>query len=276
MTSFTVLGGAGFIGSHLLGALRARGVPCSAPGRDEDLSGRDLGHVVYCVGLTADFRQRPLDTVDAHVAALLDVLRTTRFESLLYLSSTRLYAGTPAPAREDAPLTARPLDPSDLYNLSKAMGESLGLHSGRPFRVARLSNVYGQDSSSENFLASIVRDALRTGRVQLRTSAASEKDYVSIRDVVAVLPEIALRGRERIYNVASGVNVSNGSLCARLRELTGCAVEFAPDAPTVSYPTIDVARITTEFAFRPAGVLADLESLVRSHDRDAKAAADHD
>jgi nucleoside-diphosphate-sugar epimerase len=90
----TLIGGHGFIGRHLQAQLRSLGWTCDVPLRDDvSLFQRDLGHVFYCAGLTADFRQRPYDTVEAHVALLSNVLQQASFLSLTYLSSTRVYAG---------------------------------------------------------------------------------------------------------------------------------------------------------------------------------------
>jgi uncharacterized protein YbjT (DUF2867 family) len=69
---FTVLGAGGFIGGRLVEHLRGLGHEVDAPPRRpaeayvDGLGGRQLGHVVYCIGLTADFRTRPYETVEAH------------------------------------------------------------------------------------------------------------------------------------------------------------------------------------------------------------------
>src|SRR5262245_16564069 len=103
----TVLGATGFIGSHLAAELRRRGHSPFTPGRSADLSGADLGIVFYCIGLTADFRSRPLETVMAHVCKLREVLQNCCFELLVYLSSTRVY-GKSSVAVEDEPLVVNP------------------------------------------------------------------------------------------------------------------------------------------------------------------------
>lgn len=260
---FTILGASGFIGSHLLVHLEASGHECFAPARDDAaLFERELGQVIYCIGLTADFRRRPFDTVRAHVSFLADVLEKANFESLLYLSSTRVYASALS-GGEDARLLA-----GDLYNLSKLTGEALCFASGRSnVRVARLSNVFGNDFSSDNFLPAIIRAAVGEGRVALDTALDAAKDYVSIRDVVAVLPEIAGSGKHRVYNVASGGNTSNRELVEKIRQLTGCRVTVADEVSHVSFPRIETARLEQEFGYLPVSILDCLEELIEEYKR---------
>jgi nucleoside-diphosphate-sugar epimerase len=264
MRPVTVLGARGFIGSHLVRRLREFAIETFAPARGENLIGRNLGEVIYCIGLTSDFRQKPFETVDAHVCQLLQVLRDCDFDSLLYLSSTRVYKGSTI-ASEDDVLSLQPSDGSDLYNGSKIMGESLALNSGRKVRVARLSNVYGRDLHSNNFLSSLIRDAITRKKIVLDTALDSEKDYVSINEVVDLLLKVARNGQHVIYNVASGTNTSHGDICNRLREITECEIEVVPDASTVKFPFININRIKQEFAFQPANLLDRLEELVSSY-----------
>lgn len=259
--SWTVLGASGFIGRHLATRLCADGQVVYAPDREApDLYNRPLGHVIYAIGLTADFRTRPYDTVQAHVSVLAELLQRAHFESLLYLSSTRVYARA-VNGREDEPVPVLSQDPSDLYNLSKLMGESLCLQDARAgVRVVRLSNVVGgEDADSANFVPSLLREA-RGGRIVLQTAPDSAKDYIHIDDVAELLPRIAARGRERLYNVASGVQTRHADWTSHLSRQTGCAVDVAPGAPTVRFAPIDIARIRAEFDFVPRPVLSALPS----------------
>lgn len=259
MSRFTVLGASGSIGSRLVKTLRASGHDVLAPARDayECLS-QPLGHVIYAIGVTADFRSRALDTVQAHVCALVPLLRGAQFESLLYLSSTRVY-GEQQLGEEDASLGVNPRDPSDLYNLSKLMGESLCLASGRSgVRVARLSNVVGaDDADSSNFLPSLLRDA-RAGHIVLRTDVSSAKDYIHIDDVLELLPRIVLQGRHSMYNVASGQQIPHGQWVEHLVAMTGCQVQVLENAPVVRFAPLDINRIRAEFGFVPRPVLSAL------------------
>lgn len=259
---YTVLGASGFIGSHLVAALRDAGHEVYAPAKgDKAIFGRHLGHVMYCVGLTADFRTRPFDTVHAHVSLLADVLEKAEFDSLLYLSSTRVYARS-ASGKESAPLAVDVSDPSDLYNLSKLAGESLCRSCNRPgVKIARLSNVIGRDLHSGNFLFALIREAI-SGHIELQTDPDSEKDYILLDDVVALLPRIATEGKGWLYNVASGANISHRAIVELLVKLTGCEMSVRPGAPKIVFPGIDVDQLRTEFAFTPASLLESIPDLV--------------
>jgi nucleoside-diphosphate-sugar epimerase len=261
--NWTVLGARGTIGEKLSAHLRAAGDAVFSPGRGEHLYSRPLGHVIYAIGLTADFRQRPYDTVDSHVRLLAQLLQNGNFESLLYLSSTRVYARVTT-SSEDSLTKVLSKDPSDLYNISKLMGESLCLQDARSsVRVARLSNVVcGDDAKSANFLPSLVREA-RSGRIVLQTAMDSSKDYIHIDDVVELLPRIATKGHERLYNVASGIQTTHEQWTTLLAAHTGCVVKVVPSAPTIRFVPIDISRIRTEFDFHPRPVLAAVASILK-------------
>lgn len=261
---FTVLGAAGFIGRHLAAHLRSAGHEVWSPARGNSaVFSRPLGHVFYCIGLTSDFRTRPFDTIRAHVGILTEVLERTCFESFVFLSSTRVYARSDS-ASEDQSLIVNPCDPSDLYNLSKLTGEALCLASGKPnVKVTRLSNVIGECPDSTNFLFELIREAL-DGRIILRSDPDSSKDYIWINDVVRLLPQIAISGQNRQYNVASGGNTTHQEILDRLATLTSCEVTVSDGAPLYKFPPIDITLIRREFGFEPVSVLDQLPGLLKA------------
>jgi nucleoside-diphosphate-sugar epimerase len=266
-----VFGAAGFIGRHLTDHLRRQGWSVRAIGRGDDAwRGENLGHVFYCAGLTADFRQRPYEAIAAHVGFAVEVLTTARFESFLYTSSTRVY-GAGADAVETARLSVDPCDPSDLYNLSKLTGEAACLASANPaVRIARLSNVFGHDPGSDNFINAIVREAVTTGRVVLQTSPESAKDYIGVQDVCRALAAIAAHGRDRLYNVASGQNTTNADIAAALAAACGCSVTFKSTAATVRFPRVSVERLHALGVFTGAAVTAAIPDMVADMTREMR------
>ena len=260
---FTVLGAGGFIGGALVEALRARGEALRAPTRAEipHLTG-DLGHVVYAAGITRDAASQPFETIEAHVCLLSRLLRAGSFRSFLYLSSAGVYLRA-RDGDETSDLPINPTDAGQLYNISKVAGEALCLSIPRDtVRVARLSSVYAADRESPGFLGQILREAIATGRLRLRTAPDSARDYVSLADVVGLLPKISTEGRARAYNVASGSNVSNGELVHQLGRHIPVTIEVEASAPRIAYPELPIRRIREEFDFQPRRLLADLGVVV--------------
>ncbi len=259
----TVLGAGGFIGSHIVKRLASEHMDYFAPYREENLQNKNLGDIIYCIGLTADFRTRPFETVESHVCKLYEVLKTTQFTSLLYLSSTRLYGTQTGLAKEDSNFSINPENPSDLYNISKLMGEALLHASGHRTCIARLSNVFGGDINSDNFLSDIIRQAVQKKHIAFETSFESEKDYISVDEVSDLLIKIASGGKEKVYNVASGVNVSNRQIAGKLTALTNCTVEIASHSKTIKFPVVDTKNICSEFGYEPSRLLDEMEKLIR-------------
>jgi nucleoside-diphosphate-sugar epimerase len=263
---FTILGAGGFIGSALVGwldsqdqlvhAVTRAALPALLAAR------RPCGHVIGCIGLTGDFRSRPIDTANAHVGLVARCLSALRFESFLLLSSTRVYRRASA-TQEDTVLPVLPADPSDLYNLTKLAGEALCLADPRQtLRVVRLSNVYGPAMPAESFLGEVLREGRLSGGVLFRQGPESAKDYIDIASVVRMLPAIATEGRRRIYNLGAGSNTSHATIAQRLNQALGWQVHFEAEAPTLQLMPIDTSRLDAEFGPTSSSLSADLPTLL--------------
>ena len=87
----TVLGSKGFVGSQTIKDLIKRKIDFFAPARNEKIFDKNLGDIIYCIGLTSDFRNKPHETIIAHVTFLNDLIQNNVFNSITYLSSTRMY-----------------------------------------------------------------------------------------------------------------------------------------------------------------------------------------
>lgn len=258
--SSTVLGATGFIGARLVAHLRARGEQVFAPPRgSEEVFERPLGKLYYCIGLTADYARNPAATFEAHSAYLVRLLERARFDSLVYLSSTRLYDGL-AEARENAPLNISVTNPRHLYDLTKATGEHFTLlHSQGRGRVARLASVYDAAPDATGFLPDLFRQLARERQFSLDSAPNISRDYVHIDDVIAALTAIIESGQpETIYNVASGENVSNADLVAAINQ-AGWQVSLArPAVAAGATPVVDIERLKA-LGVAPRNTLAHVQ-----------------
>jgi nucleoside-diphosphate-sugar epimerase len=260
---FSVFGARGLVGTRLVETLRNVGHDCDGYGREAwPERGANLGRIIYSIGVTADFRKRPHDTVEAHVGRLSRVLQDYSFDSFTYMSSARVYRCTNGPADEAASFSLPPLDPDKLYDLSKLLGECLCRFSSDPkVRVVRMSNAYAAGDPSPNFLPSVLAEAARTGAVEIRQSSASCKDYIALDDAVAAIIAIAIRGTEPVYNVASGAMVSHGEIAGVLRNC-GINVTFAENGPDDIQPLLPVVRLSALLDWSPCNLLDDLVGLM--------------
>lgn len=255
MTQFTVFGSSGFIGGYVADYLRQRGHAVHTPSRANlfEVTG-NLGHVIYAIGLTANFREKPFETMDANIGVLSGILKKQNFETFTYISSTRVYSGSEE-TNEETALNFCVRDPDSLYDLSKATGEALVLNQSANNRVIRLSNVVGPvREMASSFIKSLYDEALE-GEIKLRSHLMSVKDYIWIGDVTKMIEIIALKGTHSIYNVASGVQIKHGFWVDKIQSKTGCKLDCDDAAPLHSFAPISVDKITNEFGFSP--LLAD-------------------
>ncbi len=266
----TVLGASGFIGSNLVNVLKGKNIVFNAPKKQESLGKINLGNVIYCIGMTSDFRTKPFETIEAHICKLAYILQTCTFESLTYLSSTRVYIKSKTAntcLTEDDDIVINSGDAFDLFAASKITGELLALNSGRDnIKIVRLSNVFGGDLFSQNFITSIVKDALINKKVELFTTPDSSKDYISIDDVCDALIKLAYHSKTGIFNLAYGANTSNKTILDELIKLTGAEISYSPKAEKIIFQEISNSKIADEIEFKPTkNIITSLPEIISAY-----------
>lgn len=263
---FTILGSSGFIGSNLVKFLKSEKIECHTPDlREESISEiHNLGHVVYAIGVS-DFINHPNKTVEAHVCKLNDILFNSNFESLTYFSSGRFYYNEKSTS-ENSTFTINPLNPDHLYNISKLLGESLcNATRNSNIKIIRPSNVTGIGTPSNLFIPSIILDAINKKEITLQSTLDSERDYIHINDLIKIIPKIILEGKEKIYNIASGKNITNREIVTKIQEITECSVKVSNNPNKFNVPTIDIKQLQKEFDFKPNSILEYLGDIVEHY-----------
>jgi GDP-4-dehydro-6-deoxy-D-mannose reductase len=245
-------GAAGFVGGHLIPALRAAGrevvgvhLPALPPGAAPDVAWRacDLRDRAALAALVAEVRPReivhlaalaapaeaeraPLEALRANYLALDSLLAALAGMQarLLFVSTGEVYG----PSRADAPARVEtdPLRPMNLYAATKAAGEvrvrlaaareGLDAVIARPFNHTGPGRpaLYAESSFAEQ-LARIERGAQEP--VLRVGNLAPVRDYSDVRDVAAAYVVLLERGASGgTYNVCSGVRRSMRSVLEHL------------------------------------------------------------
>lgn len=258
----TIVGARSFIGLAIATRAKQRDLDVAVVPHDR-VPDSELGTVVYCSGIAWGAEHQPSDAYRLHAIEPFALLARGRYDRFLYLSSTRVYDRSDA-TDEGAELCVDPSDPLQVYPASKIAGESALLGGSERSVVLRLSNVFGANVHSKVFLSDVVRQAVTTARIEIRTALDSSKDYIGVDDVADLVLRIAAKSVHRIYNLAAGRNTTHRQIIDAISALMPVDVHVAPDAPLLVAKAIDVGRIREEFAFTPRDVVSAIPDIVNA------------
>lgn len=281
-----VIGGNGFIGSHLVEMLRESGddvrvLDLGAPRQDLDWSGVDyrrgafsdmaaLGpalagvDAVYHAASTtvpATSNADPVADVEGNLVAtlrLLEAMRTAGVRRIVYLSSGGTVYGNPVhlPVTED-----HPTDPISSYGIVKLAVEKYlqmhqALHGLSPL-ILRPANPYGprQGGTGIQGVVAAFFARHRNGQpIRLMGDGSVVRDYMYVTDLARLA---VLAGRSQvtgIFNAGSGCGHSLAQVIASMSTVVGApmAVEYLPARDfDVHEVVLDIQRARSVFSWVP-------------------------
>ncbi len=281
-----VTGGAGFIGSHMVDLLLARGYGVRVV---DNLVGGRIGNLEQHRGnpdlafeqadireldpgsrLFADARrvyhfagigdivpsiERPVDYMSTNAQGTVRVLecaRAARVEKFVYAASSSCYGLAAVPTRED-----HPIQPQYPYALSKYQGEQAAFHwhkvYGLPVNAIRIFNAYGTRSRTTGAYGAVfgvfLRQKLAGKPFTVVGDGTQKRDFLYVTDVAEAFfaaSDTKLTGQ--IWNLGAGEPQSVN----RLVELLGGPVIYIPKRPGEPDCTFaDIAKIKAELGWVP-------------------------
>ena len=95
----------------------------------------------------------------------------------------------------------------------------------------------------------------------IRTDLKNENQ----KRMLDILPKICLDGKNSIYNIASGQNLTNKEIVSKIQEIIQCKLEVNKDAKKYSFLPISIKLIQKEFNFKPRSVLEKFDKIISAY-----------
>ncbi|MGD9975865.1 MAG: NAD-dependent epimerase/dehydratase family protein [Desulfatirhabdiaceae bacterium] len=291
-----VLGGAGFIGSHIVDALISEGhgvrvfdLPnisrnnlakcnCSIEFFEGDFSnieelsiamtGVDIIIHLICTTLPGPSNKNPVYDVDSNVIGTLNLLNEALkkgVKKIIFASSGGTVYGIP----KHLPIPeTHPTDPICSYGISKLIIEKyLALYHrlhGLQYTVLRLGNPYGERqriSGVQGAIAVFLGNVLFDRPISIWGDGTAARDYFHISDLVsAVMCVVNRMDLSTVYNIAGGTAVSLNEILELIQQITGKTpnVNFSESRPLdVPINCLDIERARQDFGWHPVVSLKD-------------------
>jgi UDP-glucose 4-epimerase len=253
-----VLGGRGFIGSHLISALLSHGfrVRCfdrphvealgsdllDAPGFEliegdlaneaevaEAIEGCDVCYHLVSTTLPKSSNADPVYDIESNVVATVKLLKhavKSGVSKVIFTSSGGTVYGNPVstPIQE-----SHPTNPVCSYGISKlAIEKYLGLFNnlhGLDYTVLRIANPFGarqRTHASQGAVAVFLGKILRGEPIEIWGDGSVVRDYIDISDVVdALLLALEQTSDQHVFNIGSGRGHSLNELIRAIEKVTG-------------------------------------------------------
>jgi UDP-glucose 4-epimerase len=284
----SVIGGGGFIGTHLCNALARKGAKVAALGRSRlDAAALDPRVEWSCCELSDVPRLRerlggvdivyhlastttpPLAEADPAADVAENVVPTIRLmeaaaqlgvRRLIFASSGGTVYG--APAQVPIPETAA-TEPISAYGLQKlAIERYLALFRrkhGLDSIVLRVSNPYGplqRARRSQGVIAAFLEATLRGEALEIWGDGTVTRDFIFIDEVVeAMLLAAGHEGPSRVFNVGSGRGIDINTVANDVERVLERGrpkrIHHAARPADVPINILDVSRIRDEMGWRP-------------------------
>lgn len=245
-----VIGGSGFIGERVVGALRAQGMDVSAPPHSE-LDLRDIAALRF--HLASHNTLIILTQPDARgINALVAALALSAPKHVVYASTALLYGSSNEPQREDAPLK-----PTTPYEQAKCDEEEIlrAANGGHMLTIARLGNVYG--GVKNKGLVGKALSAMHGGEPLVVAGEGQVRDFIHVGDVAKALVYLVRIPQAGVFNITTGKGITIDEVLTELERQSGLGIPWVRGVEDKHKNVIGNNRKLRDAGFVPKIVLTD-------------------
>ena len=119
-------------------------------------------------------------------------------------------------------------------------------------RIVRISNIYGHNFKKQKYLLpTLIRNTRQKKKSLIKINKNTKKNYLHINDAINVIMKIILKGKKRIYNVASDKMISLDFIIKSIQKNYKSDIKFSKNGKNKSENKINISRIKNEFNFIP-------------------------
>lgn len=261
--TYTIFGHTGFIGSFLKKKLNKENL--ILPEKGKFFFKKNLGNILYCIG-SDDWANDTYNSYYANLGFIPEIIKNNKYLSFTFLSTSRIYRKSKKTS-ENINLLINPNNLDDYYNAKKICAESFLLsQKNKRIKILRLSNIYGLSPKSTLLVPTLIKNALEKKIIKIFINKKCSKDFLNIEDIFLILTKIIHQGKENVYNIASGKNISLEKIAKKISLLTNCRIKYLNQKETINEPTINIKKIRKEFNFKPySNIIDDLPELVNKY-----------
>ncbi len=129
-----------------------------------------------------------------------------------------------------------------------------------------MSNIYGFNPKSTLLVPTLIKDAIKKRLMKIFINKNCSKDFLSIEDTFSLVMKIIHKGKDKVYNVASGKNISLDKIAKKISFLTNCKILYLNQKKIIKEPIINISKIKKEFKFVPSSnLILDLPKIIKRY-----------